>query len=1207
LERDPNREIVGVIKVDDHRPDQIWSELDEYVATDEVHSYFDRILRSYTSTESSPGEDVCIWISGFFGSGKSHFLKVLGYLLENSKVPSPDGTIVGSSSFLCAKLGLTEFEPQLTKLRSKVLLVNLLEEATLASGYSISRIIYRDFLKSKGLSKIFWEAAWEEELQAQGVWEQFLTWVKEQYGRPWEAERQLHSVRVLTCALPHFLPRHYPDEASATKAIEDSRQRHTTIRPKDVAERLRREAEEIHPDSGRLVVLLDEVGLYIGDNTDRLTDLNRVAEQIAVESQGKVWLVATAQETLVDLVPRLTRDRHVLSWLQDRFRVHLQLTPSNIEQVVSERLLKKRPESRSFLDRLYQEKAGSLLAGATLQGVPSGRLNTDISQEDFARFYPLLPQYILLLQAIFSGLRQQSGGSDESRRRLAGRERSMLNTVHAVLRGEGGLEPFADKAIGELVTFDRLYDAISTELSVIKSDHHNAITRRVAEVTTDGLKAVKVAQALFLLQQVGEWLPTTLDNIAAVLYADVDQDVHSHRDRVEATLEALKREGWVREEEGQYKFLSQDEHDFERKVRENTPTPVQKTDQAVDLASGLLRTYRFLLGDKARTPQDVNIIVDDRVIKGTGDLRLYLYTPLANKTKDALLEDSLVDPESIFLLAASDSEFEPVLERTIAIEKTVPSSLTSVAAEQRAYLQRLKGEADNNKDVRLPHLLQRAFMRGTAFIAGAETTFSRDNSLPTALNSLLGPLAAQIYTGFLDVVVQDADCAKILNWRVGVELPSAYTELGLVVGAGIRAESQAAALVLSELKRREQLGEERAGRALVEHFARRPYGWGHQLLRLVMATLFKNGNVVCTAQGKDVHDSDDPLARNVFAGFRAFCDTVFTPLPEVDWRQARDILIELAPGEPVGTTFEQVAAKAKDVAAFWQEKGAALATRAEDLQLNDSFVRSCRVFAFIGAEIAAKEEPNARLRYLLAKVTELKRHYSTFNHLKRFEPNLEGYRVLAEFVRETTSWARELGGDLKQRWTTMEQSLKAADIGDRYNNLRADWSRLRPKYRSDYQEQHHELQQAVRGALEALKQHPAYPEEEKDEKHLIWPLLSLQCDREDLPDAALVCPSCRRRFGELEPARVERVKLQLISDLDKRLQEIHDPGTGGQQQGGSTGTTVRLTPATFARHLEVSSTGELKDLIGELQEYVHQHQGRKLVIKINVVPKGGGA
>ncbi|MBC7347098.1 MAG: hypothetical protein H5U00_06520, partial [Clostridia bacterium] len=426
LALDPFRPLETVVKITDHDPRKVWSEMNEYVATETLKRYFREVLDTFLETRRGATERVCIWVSGFFGSGKSHFVKVLGYLLENRDLEDQDGHRHPSTEFLCRKLGLESFLPLLSReLRIKVVYINLLDHDPQSPRRpTFSRLIYQKLLEDSGLSSEFWTAAWEKELRALGKWEEFRTWVRQTYGRAWEDERRLHAEAVLKRALPLLFPDRYATEDEAARALQESKRATSEISPSEVVAELRRVAEGIDPQAGRLVLLLDEAGLYIGESMNRLTDLNALAEQVVQQAGGKVILIATAQEALTDLVPRLTRERHILEWLRDRFRLRLGLEPTEVQAVVAARLLAKKAAGDEQLRALYRTHQGALLSALNLDG--------SLAEGSFVVQYPCPPYAIRLMQDIMGGLR----GSVEEAHRLSGSERSMLKLVHAILTGE---------------------------------------------------------------------------------------------------------------------------------------------------------------------------------------------------------------------------------------------------------------------------------------------------------------------------------------------------------------------------------------------------------------------------------------------------------------------------------------------------------------------------------------------------------------------------------------------------------------------------------------------------------------------------------------------------------------------------------------------------------------------------------------------------
>jgi hypothetical protein len=96
--KDLSRKINGVVKAEQRDPAVIWQELDEFVVTRELSKHIDSFFKTYLEFLDKPYDHSAsarngVWISGFFGSGKSHFLKILSYLLENIEAQDPVSNI----------------------------------------------------------------------------------------------------------------------------------------------------------------------------------------------------------------------------------------------------------------------------------------------------------------------------------------------------------------------------------------------------------------------------------------------------------------------------------------------------------------------------------------------------------------------------------------------------------------------------------------------------------------------------------------------------------------------------------------------------------------------------------------------------------------------------------------------------------------------------------------------------------------------------------------------------------------------------------------------------------------------------------------------------------------------------------------------------------------------------------------------------------
>ena len=1176
LEKDPYREIISVVKVNEHSPKIVWTELEEYVPTDEVKNYFRKFIEEFIESRRGPTENVCVWISGFFGSGKSHFLKVLGYLLENRKILTPDGLEIESTQYLANKLGLQNLAPLLTKeFRTKVLFINLLDYDH-ATDPPISRLIYRKLMEEKGLSSKIWVSMWEEEFQKRGFYDEFKQWDKKEFEDDWEEARKLHAERILKKALTVFMKTLYPEERDAEKAINESKK--VEIEPSFVVRKLKEFAEEIDENKGRIVILLDEVGLYIGDDKNRLTDLNALAEQVVKEGEGKVWLIATAQEALPEMVERLTAEKHILEWLRDRFRLQLLLTPKGVERVVSERMLKKRVEAIEKLKEFYQKNTGKILQVLTLKQT---RQNIEINGENFVRFYPFYPYSISLLQEISRALVR----SIEDARRLSARERSILKIVHAILRGEGGIDAVAEKQLGFFVTFDLLYDAISQDLRFIKSDYHNIIDNEIGKIgTVDGIKASSVAKALFLLQNIDEKVPTTLENLSAVLFSDISCDINTHKEAIKNCLEKLEESGWVVEEDGKYRLLTYEEHNIEGIIRENLPRPGEKQRFVREILKEKLEA-KFTYG-KSNRPFEVKITIDGEDVTKEGNLRVALYTPLSGKDESEVEIESINNSDTVFWLAGVDSEFDRLLERTIALEKTINQLRSSVVTEtQRIYLKSLQEEYETNKNDKIPRLLEAVFRKGIIYVNGVKYK-PTDGDIRKTIETRLKPIADNLYSEFVDVRLKDEDCAKILNWQPGTKVPDEYVDLGIIVNNSLNVSSKIPSLVLKKIEHRRNYGLSRTGKDLISDFEKPPYGWDPKIVRLAVATLFKAGKISVLWNNREYTTASPELFR-LFSKISEFNKASFDLLPEVDWRKASELISTIF-GEVGGDTFEKTAEKVDEVARYWSGIAKTLKVRVSDNELPKSIQSSISEFLKDIDEIVRAEDPNTKLRRFIEREESLKRNFKTVKKLQQFD--FDSFRKVKKFAENLAALLEllEFSDELKRHFDSLMKIISSEEIVDRFDDVLTNYSILLEEVEKRYERAHSVFAEGVRMAIEEIKKHNAFKIEPNEAKKRLEKLHGFICDQLDFDETSLRCRNCGRLFTALNEAIIEKTKKDVIKDLDLLLPKKEEE-------------EEKYKPY---RKKKIVRINEVDEVIDELKEHFKNYPG-EIELEINANPKGG--
>lgn len=1183
LERDPYRDIEGVIKITEHDPRKVWTEMDEYVPTEKVKDALREILDTLLETKRGSNERVCVWVSGFFGSGKSHFLKVLGYLLEDRELKDAGGNQYSSQEFLCRKLGFTNYLPNLQReFTIKVLFINLLDDDPQSPERpTISRLIYRSLLETQGFSTVFWIAAWEKELKQLGKWDEFLNWVQQRFRRSWEEERRLNADVVLKQALPNLLPDRYRSEDEANQAIQESKRTHDRIEPSSVVKALKEFAQSLHKEKGRIVVLLDEVGLYIGDSVERLTDLNRLTEKIVEDGEGKILLIASAQEALRELVPRLAANSQILNWLQDRFRTKFHLEPTEVQHVVAERLLKKNPKGSEEVSQLFQRKMGTLRSALTI--------DSSWNESDFVSQYPCHPYSVRLIQNIMGAFHS----SVEEARRLSVGARSVLQLVHGILRGEGEIICGAEQPIGWLIPLDLFYDGLRGSL---RSDQVSAMGEIAKLGDVNGLPVSRVAKALFLLQQVSNRYPCDVDNIASALVDSVDVDINSLKDKVKDALQKLREAGWVSEDKGKFRLLTPEQHFLEQEVNRNYPTPSEMKNEMNELLKGLLRDFRYEHGS-IRKQLPVGIVVDKTTVREPElyrdergnereGLKVVLFTPFDDTTENEVLAQSITDTNAVFWKAGDNAELKQVLGRSIALRKTLEQWKTrNFSEEQNRYREQIERESVQLRQVRLPQLIQDAFMRGQIFVRGQKIGPS-GKDLQSNLRDQIREIAEQLYTQFVDKrPAKDDDCAAILDWQPGSPLPQIYSDLEFLTSdQQIRRDNQYLSAVRSEIQRRQRMGLESNGKAIVEHFEKPPFGWDSRLIRLLVATLMKAGWLSVRYQNRTITDPTDAQLRSVFSKATEFHRATFEILEEVDWRKASSLCSQVF-GVAGGDTFERTANIVGEQAQNWQQKIAQLAIRCQDNGLPSQIEQTCNRASDLLKRISQTVDLNSRLRRFLEFSDELSEMLPKLRSLEKFD--FDAYRRCKAFVQFTREWAQNLEREGAERWHRLAEGVNAADLLDRFQSLQNDFAALLSRYRNEYIARHGEFQSAVNRAIEELLKHPAFQDKPSEAENILKPLAQWLCESDGTPsEEDFRCPKCRRSFDGMAFEKVHSKQEELIAQLDELMPKPVE--------------TEKIEPLQIEQI--VQSESEIKSITDKIRLYLKRAGGRvKVQIQVSKV------
>lgn len=857
------RRIEEVIKVDLGDEETVAYEIAEYVVTEHIRKELERVLEAYQETITRPAEITNLWISGFFGSGKSSFAKVLGYLLEN---PSVEG-----------KAAAERFFERVADDRLRALLATIHAQAPsltvfvdLSSGRNVMREgesvvlpLYRALLERLDYSRDLTLADLEYQLEGDGdlrAFEEAFLSVAGNRGT-WRERRNVALARNEASHALHLLrPETYPSPDSWARGARDPEVSANSFVARALALLARRGLGAV-----RLVLVVDEVGQYVARSAHRMFDLMGLAHAVQ-KQRGRIFLAVTSQEKLEDVVESLEGQQIELARVRERFPLTVDLIPSDIEEVVARRVLDKRAEAAQELRRVFQAHRNRFLANVRLDSPVRQR---EFSEEEFVRLYPLVPHQIQLFIDAVSAHRARGGGGPM----LGGSNRTIIKLAQQmVVDPRTGL---AEAEVGKLATAAMGYDLLEAVLPTSWRSEVEAV-----EARHPGRLEGPVAKAVAVLSGV-KALKLEAGNLAALLHPAVDAE--SLREGVAQALRALTEEEVLRATEEGYKLQSPEEKDWERERRGIDMKAAQWVATRRRLLRELFEGVTVEQGRAFRVELRVN---HDPVLEG--ELACVL-EEREEEDFEELRERSRHASETLFwVYEASEETLEcarelhrsdEMLKRHQGAPRTAAE--TTLMGEERTRLERTER--------RLRELLTADLLRGKMFFRGLDEE-PAGGDVRQALKAALGSKVERIFPRLHEFAapVKAADALTLLRADDLEGLPPYLGDDGLGIlratpeGIDIARDQEPLATILGIVEDRAGYGQEATGRYLEEHLARPPFGATVDVIRVLLAALLRAGLVEARHQGARIANPRDPRLERVFGTLPGFRAATFAPQREVD-------------------------------------------------------------------------------------------------------------------------------------------------------------------------------------------------------------------------------------------------------------------------------------------------------------------------------------
>ena len=829
--KDINRPINGVIKVDQDTADVIEQEVREYVITKELKKHFTNFFNYYSDSVDIPTDDIGVWISGFFGSGKSHFLKMLSYILENKTVNG-----IKTVEYFREKFqddpGTFMLIDKATKCETETILFNVdIEGSINKDKTAVLRVFAKMFYNHLGFyGENLKVAMLERYIEQLGKTEEFRREFEARKGKAWTEVRRAFAFNG-KAIIPTLMDVLDMSEEDAKSWFKDKSSVEFSIAQLvgDMKSYLAKK-----PKNYRLLFMVDEVGQYVGTDTDLLLNLQSLTEKIGSECGGQVWVICTGQEAIDEII-KVRADE--FSRIQARFKTRLSLTSSSVDEVIQKRILKKKPEVATTLEKLYADNDSVLrnlfsFTGSVLD------IKGYTGPSEFVENFPFVPYQFIIMQKVFAEIRKHGN----SGKHLSGGARSMLSGF------QEAAQMIQESDEHALVPFYRFYDSVHTFLD---SSIRNVI-ERCERAAADGngleMQDVDVLKLLYLIRYIDQDIPSNLDNIVILMADDIRTDKVKLRSVIAESLNRLLSQNYIGRTNDTYNFLTDEEQDIQREIKTtnvDTAAIVGRIAQMIFADIYTTKKYRYGKYDFA-FDQMVDGITVGAV---TGGMRLKFLTVATDTAEKSDLQ-LMTDSKGQAVVSLPDAPYFESLENAMKIRKYVKQrNVSQLPKSVQDIIRDQQDEATQYESAAMENL--RKSIEAAAFYVDGERLELKGGDAKSKIDQALEYLVVHVYSE-LDLINKNADTdADILSVLNG----SFYT--GVMAGMEPNREAAVKVEEYLEMQFRKNLPTSMAD--IQSRYQAIPYGWKEIDIAFVAAMLVYEQKVTIKYGGATIQPDNTKL------------------------------------------------------------------------------------------------------------------------------------------------------------------------------------------------------------------------------------------------------------------------------------------------------------------------------------------------------------
>lgn len=847
--KDIYRTIEKVITYSASQEARLKAEITEYQVTDSIESHFEELLsKMQLAMEAGGPNEVGVWVSGFYGSGKSSFTKYLGASLDESV--QIDG--VRFLKYLQDRMNKPQTKALLGTLASKfpaaVVLLDLASDMVAgATMEEVSTVLYYKVLQWAGYSRNLKVAAFERRLQKDGRYEEFTNRIQSEHGVSW-AEIQ-NDPLVIDSLIPEIAHELYPALFKTSTSFNTEASDFVRLE----GERVKEMIEIVRNKSNKenIIFIIDEVGQYVGSRPNLIQNLDGLSKNLKDIGDGKVWIIGTAQQTLTEDDPRALLNSPELYKLSARFPIQIDLESHDIKEICYRRLLGKSPEGNKQLGDLFDKHGPELRFNTKLQDAKY--YEADFDKTNFVNLYPFLPAHFDILLHLLGALAKSTGGVGL---------RSAIKVIQDVLiEGMHGQKPVADQPVGWLATTVTLYDALEKDIRRAHPSIHKAVEKVSIQFQNSAIHQ-EVAKTVAVLQILAN-MPVTVKNVTSLIHPALD--VASRFDEVTAAVEDLRQNIYVPfgEKEGNLCFFSEKINNIDqdraqiglrsietRRIQNTAlrevfdPLPSARLHGTLSVTAGLKSNTSGMVSSLAGDKETIQMVVELVASEDYETARIRMTEESRQRSSQHI----------IYAVGRMVREINELVAEIYRSEEIVTRNRNDPDQEVKEYC---NSQTDRAKTlaVELVRVLTNCLIQGSFIFRGQVTAVnSLDQDLTEAAKKLLANVAEEVFDRYNEAPVR-ADTAlaeKFLKTGNLKAITAEIDPLGLVqiVGGTPRINSSHKALVSI----RDYIGQigSAEGKRLTEHFSDAPFNWSPDTLRYLVAALLINGEVILKISGREV-------------------------------------------------------------------------------------------------------------------------------------------------------------------------------------------------------------------------------------------------------------------------------------------------------------------------------------------------------------------